>query len=598
MKRVTELGSVTLAFAVFGQALVGGCGGDDHAHDQGGGARAGAGGSSQPGTGGTKATGGSNATGGTSNATGGTSNGGGRGGTGQGGSGATGGSSRGGTGASGGTSGSSGAPALMQKTTINLTASGAPIEQIARSVIGPVGNEYEGMGQHSGDSVVLGLKIKLTGITLGQNPPGQPNAATYSLFDWSARPKELAIENGFTGTISDSAELDLPDGDYNVVQVSYLSQYDLKAYAYLDTDKDGEVDTTIYTTATGVKAAASVAAPDDLSDLDYTHYGFTYSFNADSVTDSTTTSFDFTLLPTPARIGTPVAMRSASGDAAFDVLPGAAGAGGANDAGGATAQGGEPGHGGMPSDGGASSDGGAPSYGGAFGEGGATSGPGEPPSHAIAVTLYIDPFRVVKAWDGVPPSGPSDHVDVLFPQGAAESRSNDHGVDLLDLYPLGSPAFGLEYLPTFAFPTERAEAYHTESYLIAPSEPFLVANTQAMSVIFDDAGLPVIGRTGGNVDAASLVLGQAARMFEHIGDDGANAIYRYYVEYGIKDANGVDDGGMYYHNDRSMAGHVVEGFRHLPVGDTAPVVVKDGPRCNAEYNRCLGNRSGVIRRVR
>jgi hypothetical protein len=87
-------------------------------------------------------------------------------------------------------------------------------------------------------------------------------------------------------------------------------------------------------------------------------------------------------------------------------------------------------------------------------------------------------------------------------------------------------------------------------------------------------------------------------MFEPIGAAGGVPLYRYYVEYGIEDADGVDDGGMYYHNDRSMAGHVVEGFRHLALGETAPVVVKDGPRCKAEYDRCLGDRAGVIRRVR
>jgi hypothetical protein len=570
MKRVTGFGSLTLGFAMFGQALVGGCGGDDdgpHAGGNGAKASGGSGGTKQ-GSGGTKASGGSNATGGSGNAAGRASTGG------SGGSSARGGS--GGSGASGGSGGNGGSAGstLMPKTTISFTASGVPLEQIALSVIGPVDGEYEGMGQHSGESVVLGLKIKLTGISLGQKPPGNIDNVTVTVFDWSQNPKELAIENGFSGSISESVSLDIPDGDYSVVQVNYLSQYDLKAYAYLDTDKNGEVDTTLYTTATGVKSSNAVEAPEDLGELDYTHYGFTYSHNADSATASTTTSFDFTLLPVPARIGDP----PSANDVAFEVLGGQAGALGQA----GESQGGQAGEMGQ---------------GGAFPEGG-IGGTGAPPSRDIAITLFIDSYRVVKAWDGAAPSGPSDHIDVIFPQGAGEMRSNQYGVDLVELYPLGAPTFGLEYLPTFAFPNSEAEGYHSESYLIAPSEPFMVENSQPTSIVFDADGVPVIGRTGGNVDSASLALGQAARMFEPIGASGGVPLYRYYVEYGIKNADGVDDGGMYYHNDRSMAGHVVEGFRHLALGDTAPVVVKDGPRCNAEYDRCLGDRGAVIRRVR
>ena len=582
MKRATGFGSLTLGFALVGQALVGGCGGDDDSpHSVGSGSNAGSasGGTSQ-GKGGTKASGGSNANAGSGNAaarpsTGGTNGGGARGGAG--GGGARGGTDGGGSQGFAGENGGSGGSTTKPKTTISLTASGVPLEPIALSVIGPVDGEYEGMGQHSGESVVLGLKIKLTGISLGQKPPGNTDNVTVMLFDWSASPKELAIEDGFSGTISQSATLDIPDGDYSVVQVSYLSQYDLKAYAYLDTDKNGEVDTTVYTTATGVKSSNAVVAPGDLAELDYTHYGFTYSHNADSATASTTTSFDFTLLPAPARIGTP----PSAPDVLFDVLGGQAGALG---------QAGEP-------SGNPGGQAGEAGQGGAFPEGG-NGGTAAPPSHDIALTLFIDSYRVVKAWDGASPSGPSEHIDVIFPQGAGESRSNQYGVDLVDLYPLGAPSFGLDYVPTFAFPNGEAESYHSESYLIAPSEPFVVANTQATSIVFDADGVPIIGRTNANVDSASLALGQAARMFEATGESGGVPLYRYYVEYGIKDADGVDDGGMYYHNDRSMAGHVVEGFRHLSLGDTAPVVVKDGPRCNAEYDRCLGDRAGVIRRVR
>ena len=265
-----------------------------------------------------------------------------------------------------------------------------------------------------------------------------------------------------------------------------------------------------------------------------------------------------------------------------------------NEAGAPGSEAGAPGAAGNDGSGGSAGEVG--SAGSPSGEGGADSGP-EANGKDLSITLFIDPFRVVKAWDGVPPSSPSDHVDVLFPQGSGEYRTNSFGVDLVDLYPLGQPTFGLQYLPTFAF--ANANEYTSESYLIAPSEPYLVANSQPMSVIFDGRGVPVIGRTGGNVDAVSLQLGQAARMFERMGDDGGTPLYRYYVEYGIKDADGVDDGGMYYHNDKAMAGHIVEGFGHLSaVGDSATLLVKDGPRCHAEYDYCYGDRTAVMRRVR
>ncbi len=76
-------------------------------------------------------------------------------------------------------------------------------------------------------------------------------------------------------------------------------------------------------------------------------------------------------------------------------------------------------------------------------------------------------------------------------------------------------------------------------------------------------------------------------------------LYRYYVEYGIRDQNNVDDGGMYCHNDKTMAGHEVSSFRRLQhVGDTAPISIADGPRCKAEYDRCFDARTGVMRRMR
>jgi hypothetical protein len=553
MKRVRGIGSFTLSLVVAGQLLATGCGSDAEAPapESHNGGEAGSSGSATTGTGGSSEAG-SGQNGGRSSAGGpsaGRSSGGAAGRAGSGSIAGSGGSvSEAGTSGSlsdGGIGGTDDLPAR-----VHLKATGVPVTRRALSILNPTGDEYPGMGEHSGESVVLGLKIKLTGISLNEKPPGQPGATGGPIFDWSSSPKELQIENGFSGVIEDSALLTLPEADYHVVQVNYLSQYDLKAYAYLDTDKNGEVDTTIYTQASGVVAVPGIHPPAALVDFDYKHYGFTYTHNADSATASTTTSMDFTLLPAPARVGAPVATGGA----------GETGAAGATIA-----------------------------------EGGASSDPGT--TSDLSITLFIDAYRVVKAWDGVPPSSPTDHVDVLFPQGSTESRSNGFGVDLIDLYPLGQPTFGLQYLPTFAF--ANASEYFSESYLIAPSEPYLVANSQPMSVIFDSRGVPVIGRTGGNVDLLSLQLGQAARMFERMGEDGSTPLYRYFVEYGIRNQDGLDDGGMYYHNDKTMAGHIVEGFRHLSaVGDSTTLLLKDGPRCNAEYDRCYGDRTAVMRRVR
>ena len=430
---------------------------------------------------------------------------------------------------------------------LTVTASALPTRTPATTTLvhtksrtDPAPDEYEGMGIHSGESVVLGLKIWLTGISFSTDTMRQVNA-----FDWHGSPRELQIENGFSGAIEDTTPLMLPPGTYTMMGVSYQSRYSLKAYSYLDTDANGDIDTTIYTTATGVRSVAMKAALADLTDLDYYAYGFTYSYNADSTTAATTTSGDITHLPTPLVIE---ADGSPDSDAGVDP----------NDAG----------HGDA----------------------------GEVTLDAnVNVSIFVDSFRIVKSWDGAAGMSPSDEIDVIFPQGVGEGRTNSYGIALTDLYPFGHPTFGLEYIPTFAF--INATGYVSETYLVAPSAPFVLDNSQPMTVIFDAAGVPITGRTHINNWTQSLQLGQAAHMFTE--SPAGSGMYRYFVEYGIHNTSGADDGGLYYHNDPSMAGHIVDGFQHLgAVGDTGTISITDGPRCAGEYNHCFGPRMGVTKRVR
>lgn len=80
------------------------------------------------------------------------------------------------------------------------------------------------------------------------------------------------------------------------------------------------------------------------------------------------------------------------------------------------------------------------------------------------------------------------------------------------------------------------------------------------------------------------ILGSVARLFE---DEGGGK-YTFYMDYGTRDANGNTDGGLYYNNDKNMAGFIATGFQPAAsVGVSGSFTVKDGPRCWDEYNYCF-----------
>ena len=92
------------------------------------------------------------------------------------------------------------------------------------------------------------------------------------------------------------------------------------------------------------------------------------------------------------------------------------------------------------------------------------------------------------------------------------------------------------------------------------------------------------------VNGPRPVVGTAARLFESEG----GGKYTFYMDYRATDDNGNEDGGLYYNNDKNMAGYIANGFKLLDaVGDSDSFTVKDGPRCKGEYNYCFAKAKRV-----
>ena len=192
---------------------------------------------------------------------------------------------------------------------INLTVAGlntvltsATVNSIAsnmmRSVSNPVSPEYNGIGVNVGNVMVDGFKIKLNGI----NVRGASGTSNVQLFDWSSAPRELEVANGFNGAITDTGTL--PNGTYQSLTIGIEPNYQIKAWAYLDTNNDDTIDTTIWTTAAGIQISNSqLTIPGGLTDYDYYSYGFLYVTFATSATNDTYSgSQEFTYFPVPLEI--------------------------------------------------------------------------------------------------------------------------------------------------------------------------------------------------------------------------------------------------------------------------------------------------------
>lgn len=142
--------------------------------------------------------------------------------------------------------------------------------------------DYVGIGEHYGEAVVDGLKIRIRGASVY----GDAGGTIAEIIDYGDSPENLEIAMGLSGTISGSGTL--PNGTYKHLKVHVEPQYDLKAYAYLDRDQDGTPDTTIWTTPDGIQMSASqISSTSDMTDYGYFHYGFRNAGTANSATNST-----------------------------------------------------------------------------------------------------------------------------------------------------------------------------------------------------------------------------------------------------------------------------------------------------------------------
>lgn len=425
---------------------------------------------------------------------------------------------------------------------------------------------YPGIGVNSGETIVDSLKIWLTGLTLNnQVDSNSSNTSnrTASVADWSAAPKELQIAKGYAGTFNETIKTYIKPGDYNQMSISMLDKMSIKAYAYLDTNNDGTIDATIYTTATRVTKVASVLDPASMpSDYDYYVYGYINALTADSLTASTKTSSTLTVFDQPVTIPTTdVDAKAAAGEkvAASTVPP-----------------------------------------------------------FSLSLSLVVDTTYLIKVWDGrfgtssatslvrgdgkVPPPVfpfPMDNIP-------ANSRRHDVGLTQLDFYPEGKPAFGVgNYIPMFGFANVGKATFGVFAFSLdqnfdsfwSPTNAGGFKKTLILTLAYDSTGKPLLSRTTSLAESLNMFIGALGRVFEKQSD----GTYTFYTNYGVKDASGKDDGGLYYHSDKTMAGHSFSGFKaNAAVGDTFQVIQNDGPRCNAEYNYCVGSagRSLWVKRLK
>lgn len=393
---------------------------------------------------------------------------------------------------------------------------------------------YPGIGINYGESVVDGLKVKLTRISLTGIPGKVSESPTLEVFNWSAAPKEIAVESGLNEKLEQTVELESKSGTYKAMSVSLRNSYKVKAYAYLDTDNNGSIDATIYTTASEIKRVDSRVAKADLASYDYFEYKFGLVGAAKSLDEREAEIGSITIFPNPVEINADGEVTTTAADGTTKTK--------------------------------------------------STAG--------LSVNLCIDTFRIVKVWDGrfgnssdyVPGDASKIPYPVFpFPYAENDSRVLANGLKGVDFFPLGKPHFGLgDYIPMFAFPN--LSAVMAEVYIVAKTSSITPFNSQIFTVATDGAGTPIIGKFSLGEGESTLHIGSAARLFAK----SADGSYSFATNYGIKDANGVDDGGLYYNNDINMAGHLFTGFKSLAnVGDTGTMTMKNGPRCKEQYDYCV-----------
>jgi len=413
--------------------------------------------------------------------------------------------------------------------------------------------EYLGMGINYGESVVDGFKVRLTGVFLGTGQIGQLGGQSVSIFDWVANPREIEISAGLNTAVSDSKTLVINAGIYTYTTIVMERNFDVKAYAYLDTDADGTIDSTIYTKATGVVKVPNIVSHENLlqdKTLAYDYFRYDFMYNGPKTNDPAgDVEFFGTQFVRPISIcATPKTPPFSSNG---------------NPAAGA----------------------------------GALTPPATTNINTsvdctevskLQVDLLIDTVRVVKAWDGrfgdqnVTPAIPNPGMP--FPNSSNPTNGATYGFNA------GEPAFGLTYLPVFAFVsagTDDSSKVTSETYMLSQYPPndahFNFSPTYRFSVIYDSKGKPIMGKSQANSPDIPVYVGMAARVFEE--SPTVPNTYSFYTSGTGVPADGdvtKNDGGLDYHDDKSMAGHRFDGFQSLAtIGQTIELKQFDGPRCDA-----------------
>lgn len=415
--------------------------------------------------------------------------------------------------------------------------------------------EYNGMGVLTSEAVVESFKIQISKISFGTKAPRTTGGTTKEfVFD-----KEVEIADGLNSAVEVTGTL--PEGTYVVASVGFKPTYKLKGYAYFDTDNDGTIDTTVYTTAAEVKKVTGRIAKAAMTDYAEYKYGFMFTHCSSSVTDSVTDSAGecgtFSVFPEP------IVVTASPDEADKDTSTG-----------------------------------------------------------AMVVNVLIDSTNIVTAWTGATGNytfktndatntilGDSTKVPdpVGFPlSSVCSDTKNSAGLNSCDFFPVGKPSFKLAYIPAFAF--LGTSKLTSQVYLVSKEQSnYNHYNSGTLQLVFSD-GKPLLGLINskllGQYDSTvtpskyiggqTPILGSVARLFEASG-----STYTFYMDSGAKDANGVEDGGLYYNNDKTMAGYIAEGFTPATaVGTEGTIVVKDGPRCKSEYDYCIGSRTYYTKRIK
>jgi len=397
---------------------------------------------------------------------------------------------------------------------------------------------YPGIGMNYGDCIVESLKLKLQKISIAPKATDTKSDGGVTLVDFGDEGKELEIAEGYNGKIEANSEVEIQDGTYQQTMVSVFDSFSVKAYAYLDADNDGVIDTTIWTTATEVKKSASKITPANLEGYGFYTYpwiitttarGNTAETNKDHVINMQT-NFRYAVVVKDGEVTT----------TNFDGT--------------------------------------------------------ETTDDAIDISLLVDTFRIIKVWDGryqagnisnwQPGAGGAGNIPAPvfpFPQSAQDSRTlGSNNMHSYDFYPEGSPAFAFSnYLNLFSL--VNAKGLKSQVYLIAKTNTITPYNNQLFTVVMDGDGNPLFARVGIGESNETLHIGPMAKLFEKQADGS----YNFASSGASVTVDGVDDGGLYYNDDKEMAGFLFTGFRKLGLGQKAQMTMKNGNRCKGEYDYCV-----------